>query len=127
MHWIGWVVIALAVNEAGWLAFDGARALIKGDYVTPRSGKYAGQLGPWSKLVTLAGIDPRSTLMKAIHVALGATWLLVILAFAAGLSWAWTGMLICAISGLWYLPFGTLLSAIQIVLLLLPALRDPAG
>ena len=33
------------------------------------------------------------------------------------------GMLICAFAGLWYLPFGTLLSIIQIVLLLLPRLR----
>jgi hypothetical protein len=35
-------------------------------------------------------------------------------------------MLACAVAGLWYLPFGTLLSIAQIALLLLPALRSPA-
>ncbi|MDH3198652.1 MAG: hypothetical protein OEO21_10475 [Candidatus Krumholzibacteria bacterium] len=116
---IGWVVIVLALLEGGWLAFDGARAFVAGDYVTPRSGRHAGELGPWSKLVTAVGIDPRSTLMKGIHVAVGGAWLVAIAAFAWGASWSWWAMLACAVAGLWYLPFGTLLSLIQIVLLML--------
>jgi hypothetical protein len=44
-------------------AYDGSRALIVGDYVTPKSGAYAGQLGPWAKLVAAVGIEPRSTVM----------------------------------------------------------------
>lgn len=127
MHWLGWIVLLLAFVEGGWLAFDGARALVVGDYVTPRSGPYAGQLGPWSKLVSAVGIAPRSTLMKSIHVALGSAWLAVMICFALRLPWAWTGMLVCAIAGLWYLPFGTLLSVVQIVLLVLPQLRTTTG
>ena len=123
MHWIRWVVIILAFIEGGWLAFDGSHALVVGDYVTPKSGAHAGQLGPWAHIVSAVGIGPRSTLMKSIHVILGTTWLIVIVCFALGQSWAWTGMLVCAILGLWYLPFGTLLSVIQIILLLLPAVR----
>jgi len=38
----------LAAVEAGWMLFDGSRALIVGDYVTAKSGPYAGQLGPWT-------------------------------------------------------------------------------
>jgi hypothetical protein len=30
-----WVIVALMVLEAGWMLFDGTRALIVGDYVTP--------------------------------------------------------------------------------------------
>ncbi len=127
MHWFGWVVLALAFMEGGWLAFDGGRALIVGDYVTPKSGQYADQLGPWAKLVSAVGIEPRSTLMKSIHFVLGLAWLVVMLCFALQLPWAWWAMLICAVLGLWYLPFGTLLSVIQIVLLLLPALRGSGG
>lgn len=123
MHWLGWIVLVLAFVEGGWLAFDGGRALIVGDYVTPSSGPYAGQLGPWSKLASAVGIDPRSTLMKAIHIGLGLAWLVVLIGFVLRLPWAWTGMLVCAVAGLWYLPFGTLLSVIQIVILLLPPLR----
>jgi hypothetical protein len=127
MHWFGWAVLLLAFIEGGWLAFDGGRALVVGDYVTPSSGKYAGQLGPWSKLVSAVGIDPRSTLMKSIHLVLGLAWLSVMVCFTLRVPWAWWGMLVCAVGGLWYLPFGTLLSVIQIVLLLLPPLRGQSG
>lgn len=127
MHWLGWVVVSLAVIEGGWLAFDGAHALTKGDYVTPNSGEHAGQLGPWSKLVSAVGIEPRSTTMKLIHVVIGVTWLVVIVCFIMGVSWSRWAMLACAAAGLWYLPFGTLLSIIQIILLMLPALRTTAS
>ncbi len=123
MHWLGWVVVLFAFLEGGWLAFDGGHALVTGDYVTPNSGQYAGQLGPWSKLVAGLGIEPRSTLMKSIHLVLGVVWVAIIICFAIQLPWAWWGMLICAIAGLWYLPFGTLLSVFQIALLFLPPLR----
>jgi len=125
MHWLGWVVVFFAFVEGGWLAFDGGHALVKGDYVTPSSGAHAGKLGPWSKLVSAVGLKPRSTTMKAIHLALGTVWIAMIVCFVLRLPWAWTAMLVCAITGLWYLPFGTLLSIIQIVLLLLPTLRNP--
>ncbi len=127
MVWLRWVVIVLAFVESGWLAFDGGRALIVGDYVTPRSGRFAGQLGPWSKLVSAVGIEPRSTLMKTIHLVIGGAWIAAIIAYAAGAAGAWYAMLICAVAGLWYLPFGTLLSIIQIVLLLTPALRTASA
>jgi len=61
--------------------------------------------------------------MKGIHLGLGLAWLVVMVCFAIRLPWAWSGMLACAILGLWYLPFGTLLSIGQVVLLLLPAVR----
>ncbi len=123
MHPLAWVVLVLAFIEGGWMAFDGGRALAVGDYVTPKSGQHAGQLGPWSKVVSAVGIEPRSTLMKAIHLVLGVGWLVVIVCFALGLPWAWSGMLACAVLGLWYLPFGTLLGLAQIVILLLPAVQ----
>jgi hypothetical protein len=116
---LAWIVIAFAVIEAGWLAFDGARALTVGDYVTPSSGPHAGQLGPWSKVVAAVGIEPRSTLMKSIHLGLGAAWLVVIVCYILRMPWAWTGMMVCAVLGLWHLPIGTVLSVVQICLLVL--------
>lgn len=123
MHRLGWLVLALALIEGGWLAFDGGHALIVGDYVTPKSGQYGGELGPWAKIVSAAGIDPRSTLMKWIHLVLGLAWLGIMICFVSRLPWAWAGMLLCAVLGLWYVPFGTLLSLIQIILLCLPSAR----
>jgi hypothetical protein len=121
MSWASRIVLILAVIESGWLTFDGGRALIVGDYVTPKSGSYAGQLGPWARVVSAVGIEPRSTVMKLIHLCLGAIWLGVAVCFALGLAWARTGMLLMAVLGLWYVPFGTLLSVIQIVLLVVRA------
>ena len=92
-------------------------------YVTPDSGQYAGQLGPWSQLVSAVGIEPRSTLMKLIHLVLGTTWVVMIVCFVRCSSRTWWGMIFCAVAGLWYLPFGTMLSLLQILLLMLPAMR----
>lgn len=124
MHWSGWIVVTIAFILGGWLAFDGGRALVVGDYVTPSSGEYAGRLGPWASVVSAVGIEPRSTLMKSIHVLLGGAWLVAMVGFAMSASWARAGLLTCAVASLWYLPFGTLLSIIEIGLLFLPALRS---
>jgi hypothetical protein len=114
-----WLIALLAVLEAGWLAFDGTHALLTGDYVTPRSGRFAGQLGPWARLVSLAGVDPRSRGMRILHVVLGSGWLAMTVVFLSGAEWGRAGMLLFAVASLWYLPFGTALSVFQIVLLLL--------
>lgn len=118
-----WCIVVLAVIVAGWFAFDGAFALLTGDYVTPATGPYAGQLGPWATMMAATGVDPRSTPIKVLFVLYGVAWLVVISAFAVGRRWAWAGMVIAAVCSLWYLPFGTLLGLIQISLLLLPAIR----
>lgn len=127
MHRLGWIVLLLAFVEGGWLAFDGGRALLVGDYVTPSSGEHAGQLGPWSRVVSAVGLDPRSGLVKSLHLVIGVSWLVFMVGFALGRTWAWWGMMACAVATLWYLPFGTLLSLIQIGLLLLSPLRAPGA
>ena len=38
--------MTLAGVEAGWMVFDGTRALVVGDYVTPSSEEHAGEPGP---------------------------------------------------------------------------------
>ena len=40
LHWSAWVVAALVLLNGGWMAFDGGRALVIGDYVTPRPLPY---------------------------------------------------------------------------------------
>ena len=117
MPWVRHVIVILVLIEGGWLLFDGGRALIVGDYVTP-SGRYAGQLGPWSYLVAAIGIEPRSTLMKSIHVGLGLALMISGIGLALRKRWGWWGVLLCAILGLWYLPFGTILNVALIVLLI---------
>ena len=118
MDWKNWVIVIVVTFTAGWMLFDGTRALITGDYVTPKSGDYSGQLGPWSNLVKAIGIEPRSTLMKLIFVVYGVVALVIGICFVLGQSWAWWGMLVVSILGLWYLPVGTIINIIVIGLLL---------
>jgi hypothetical protein len=113
-----WSIVALSCFEAGWMLFDGTRALIVGDYVTPSTGEHAGRLGPWTGIVAAVGIEPRSTLMKLVFVVYGAAWLAAVACFALDHRWAREAMLVAAVGSLWYLWVGTVTSAIVIVLLL---------
>lgn len=116
------LILVFTVIEAGWLAFDGTRALLVGDFITPKSGPYAGQVGPWRHLVQRVGLNPRGTPMKVIFATYGWVWLLVGVAFAAGAPGSRAAMLVAAAGALWFLPFGTLCSLAQIALLIgLPA------
>jgi len=113
-----WIILFLFVMNAGWMLSDGARALILGDFFTPASGEYAGQLGPWSQLVQAIGIDPRSSLMKTIFLVYGSVSLIIALLFALRIPRARLAMILVAILGLWYLPFGTVTNVIVLTILL---------
>ena len=127
LHRTAWVVVALVLLVGGFMAFDGGRALLTGDYVTPKSGRFAGMLGPWSGIVEAVGLDPRSALMKFVFLVYGVVYVGVTAAWVLGASRAWRAVVILAVLGLWYVPFGTLLNAAAIVLLLLPSLRSGTG
>ena len=119
MNWKDWIIVILVAFTAGWMLFDGSRALIVGDYITPQSGEYAGQLGPWSNLVKAVGIEPRSTLMKSIFVIYGLTALIIMVCFILGVSWAPMALMIVCILGLWYLPIGIITNIIALIFLLI--------
>jgi len=119
VNWKDWVIVILVAFTAGWMLFDGSRALIVGDYITPKSGEYAGQLGAWSNLVKAIGIEPRSTLMKSIFVIYGLTVLTILVCFILGVSWARMALIVVSILGLWFLPIGTITNLIALGLLLI--------
>jgi len=103
------------------MILDGCRALLKGDFMTPRTGPRAGQLGPWAAIVSAVGISPRSMLMKWFFVLLGLTYLGMGVAFLAGVPWAKAELIAAAGLGLWYLPFGTLMNGLVILLVVMGA------
>jgi hypothetical protein len=105
-------VVALAALSAGWMAFDGLRALVVGDYVT-----FDGRLGPWADLVERLGVDPRSTGMKAFFVAYGTAWLAATARYARGAPGSRTAMVAFAAGSSWYLVAGTVSSGAQLALL----------
>ena len=124
MTWLKWLVVALALLNAGYMVVDGTRALTKGDYFTPSSGEHKGELGPWVRVVRTMGIEPRSTAMKTFFVVYGLVWIVVIVAFAREQAWSWPAMLVLALGSLWYLTVGTIVSALVTILLVVPAVRD---
>lgn len=112
-----WLIIISATLNFGFMAVDGTRAFMVGDYFRPSSGEYAGQLGPWSQVVEAAGINPEGVAMKVIFVVWGMVGLGLTIGFVGELPIAAQGLLILSILSLWYLVPGTILSLIQIVLL----------
>jgi len=124
LPWSAWVVAGLVLLNGGWMAFDGGRAFLVGDYFTPKTGQLAGTLGPWSRIVEAVGIGPRSTLMKSIFLTYGLAYLASTAAFLLGMPPARWAIVILAVLGLWYIPFGTLVNIIVITLLFLTPLRS---
>lgn len=124
MTWLKWLVVTLSLVNAGYMVVDGTRALTKGDYFTPTSGDHKGELGPWARVVSTFGIEPRSTAMKTFFVLYGLIWIVVIVAFAQERTWSWTAMLVFALGSIWYLIPGTVLSVVVALLLFVPAVRD---
>jgi hypothetical protein len=124
MQILKWIVFALSLFQGAWLTFDGSRAMIVGNYVTASSGPRAGQLGPWSRIVSAIGFDPRSRLIKGVHVILGIAWLVSAVLFVMRPPMGWWAVLFCSVASIWYLPIGTVLSAISIVMLLTSSLRN---
>jgi hypothetical protein len=111
--WIRWPVALLATVGAGWMAFDGLRALAVGDYV--RMGEDG--LGPWADLVSSAGINPTGTGMKVFLAAYGLCWLAVVVAYLRSPPMGRPAMVIAAAASLWYLVIGTAVSLLILALL----------
>jgi hypothetical protein len=108
-------VVFLALGPGLFMTFDGFRALTLGDYLTPRTGRFAGQLGPWSGVVSAVGIQPRSTVMKVIFVIFGLAWLGAAAAFANRTPGSSVALAVVSVATLWYLPLGTLISALVLI------------
>jgi hypothetical protein len=108
----------LSFVSSAYMTYDGTRALVKGDYIRPETGEYAGQLGPWSKLVEKIGIDPMSVAIKVIFILFGLAGLIITTSFMMNVSWAWKAMIIYNVCCVWNLFFGTASSILQIILLM---------
>lgn len=122
MTWLRYLIFALVLLDAGYMVFDGLRALVKGDYLTPSSGAFAGQLGPWSRVAAAVGVDPRSTEMKMFFVIFGTLWLTSAVTFLmTDANAAYWAVFAGAILSLWYLIPGTILSVLIIAALVVLA------
>lgn len=108
-------IVFLALAPGLFMTFDGVRALLLGDYVTPTTGPFAGQLGPWSGVVSAVGMEPRSVLMKVTFVIFGVTWLVSAVRFARRAPRSGGQLAVLAVATLWYLPIGTVVSVLVLI------------
>jgi len=117
MNWKSYLITLLILINAGYMAFDGIHAFSTGDYVTPKSGPRAGKLGPWSKVIQAIGLDPRSNLVKSLLIFQGLVTLALLACYLFRLPWAANALKVAAVAGLWYLPVGTVINVLVLVLL----------
>lgn len=115
-----WIVVFAAVVNAGWFIFEGAYAAVTGEYFRPSDSRIAATAGAWEKAVEMVGIDPQSSLMHFIFVVYGLAWLVLTVLYFIKIPFSRFLMLAAAIGASWYLPLGTALCLLQVVLLILP-------
>src|SRR5687767_12467712 len=102
-------LLLCALLLGGWMTFDGIHVLTSGKYFGPDKP------GPWADVVAAVGIDPFS--VGPLFVVLGLAWLVVLglmLARHRASGAVTTGI---AVATLWYLPVGTVLAIVVLVVL----------
>ena len=109
------LAVVVAVIAGGWMVFDGVHVLLRGKYFGPE------RPGPWSVPFVKLGVDPFA--MGPLFIALGAAWLVCLIALMSGQAWGWWGAVIVALETLWYAPLGTVLALVYLALLWLTSLR----
>jgi len=104
------IITALVALLAGeWMIFDGVHVMMRGKYFGPEKP------GPWSIVFIKMGVDPFR--LGPLFVGLGLLWIVFLVALLTGQKWGWYGAVATAVATLWYLPVGTVLSVIYLVLL----------
>ena len=128
--WTRRITAGLSALLGAWMAFDGARALFPGDYVTPASGPHAGQLGPWASVVEAVGLAPRSEPVMFALLVIGLLWVGAAGGVLTRALWARRAIGVVVPLGVWYAPFGTVIALTVFVLVLIPPRRGeqaPSG
>ena len=102
----------LGLVVGGFQIIDGVHVLRTGTYIGPPTP------GPWRHVVSAVGLDPFA--MGPVFITLGSAWLLAtgwLLVTSSTAAW-WTCLAVAVLT-LWYLPVGTVLSVVFLLLLVL--------
>ena len=92
------------------MLLDGIYVILKGKYIGPDKP------GPWANL--FYKLDINVFKLGPLFIILGIVWLIFLFGLWTSQSWTYLLGLIIAILTLWYLPFGTLLATIILIVLL---------
>lgn len=104
------IITILGLINGGYMLLDGIYVMIKGKYIGPE------EPGPWASLLSKLNIDVFK--LGPLFILFGLCWIAWVLSSWTNQSWAYMFGLILSVSTFWYLPIGTLLSVIILLLLL---------
>lgn len=104
------LISLLGLLNGGYMLADGLFVLLKGKYIGPEKP------GPWANLFYKLNINVFK--LGPLFILFGILWLIWLFALWTNQNWTYTFGLAISILTLWYLPVGTLLSLIILVVLL---------
>jgi hypothetical protein len=99
----------LTLSVGGFMVIDGVRNLLTGTY-------FGSSLGPWSKLVSAAGLDPQH--FGLVFTLLGLAWFAALAGLFVRARWGVPVAACVGIATLWYVPIGTLFALGYLALVL---------
>lgn len=104
------IVTILGLLNGCYMVFDGLFVILKGKYIGPEKP------GLWANIFYKMGVDVFK--LGPLFILFGALWLIWIFALWTNQTWAFVLGIIVSVLTLWYLPVGTFISLIILVLLL---------
>ncbi len=105
-----YLVIGLSLTNGLWMLIDGVCVMMTGKYVGPEKP------GPWASLVSLTGVDVFR--LGPVFVLFGVAWLIFGGGVFADVGWSRNLGLVLSVLTLWYLPFGSLISIVVLIALI---------
>jgi hypothetical protein len=100
----------IAFINGGFMLLDGIFVMLKGKYIGSEKP------GPWANFFYKLQVNVFK--LGPVFIVYGLVWLVFLYGLLSGQSWAYKLGLIIAVLTLWYLPVGTLLSIITLVVLI---------
>ena len=104
------LITILGFLNGAYMLVDGIFVMLKGKYIGPEKP------GPWSEIFSAANINVFK--LGPLFIVFGILWLTWLYSLWSARSWSITFGIIISILTLWYLPVGTLLSLIILIVLI---------
>jgi len=104
------LITILGLLNGGYMLLDGIFVILKGKYIGPPKP------GPWANLFYKLNVDVFK--LGPLFIVFGLLWLVFLFGLWTNQSWAYIFGLTISVLTLWYLPVGTIVSIIILVLLM---------
>jgi len=104
------IIIILGLLNGLYMVTDGIFVMFKSKYIGPEKP------GPWANLFYKLNIDVFK--LGPLFIVLGLMWLIFLFGLQTNQNWTFLLGMLVSIFTLWYLPIGTIISVIVILLLI---------